>query len=308
MSDESLNYHHLRLFQAVARAGSASAAARELHLTPQTVGEQVRQLEQALDAVLLERSGRALTPTDTGRMVAWYADQIFELGRELIDVVRQRETERPLRVVIGVSDAMPKLVVSHLLQPIFALGARVRVVCREDRSDRLLAALAVHEVDVVLTDSPTPSHLKLRTFDHFLGSCGATLMAAREIAGALRPEFPASLEGTRLLAPAPGTMLRSMFEAWCERHGVHPVVAAEFDDSALAKEVAATGAGVIVVPSVIADEVAKRHGLERVGELVGVEERFFAISSERRLAHPAVRALAESARSELFSVVSERNE
>ncbi len=300
VSTADLNYHHLRLFRAVARAGSVAGAARELHLTPQTVSEQVRALEESLGAVLLERSGRSVVPTETGRLVASYADDIFQRGRELQEVVRQRASERPLHVVFGVADVMPKVVVAHLLEPVFALAGRVHVTCREDHTDRLLAALALHEVDVVLSDAPAPPHLRFRTFDHLLGACGATLVAAPALAQRLRRGFPGSLDGAPLLVPTPGAPQRTLLQQWWERRNVHPVVTVEYDDSALAKELAAAGVGAMVVPSVIAAETARRHGLRVVATLDGIEERFYAISAERRLAHPAVVALAEAARSALF--------
>jgi LysR family transcriptional activator of nhaA len=301
MPSADLNYHHLRLFLAVVRVGSVSAAARRLHLTPQTVSEQVRAFEQALDVVLFDRSGRALVPTATGRLVASYAADIFDQGRELLEVVRQQDPARPLRVVVGISDAMPKSVVRRLLEPVFALGRRVRLTARENRVDRLLAALAVNEIDVVLSDAPTPTSLRLKTFDHLLGTCGATLVAASPLASTLRRTFPQSLDGAPLLMPGTGTQLRGMLEQWLDRQGVHPVVVAEFDDSALAAEVAAEGIGAMIVPSVIVKEVGRRHRLKPVAPLPGIEERFYAICPQRRMGHPAVAALAEAARSELFA-------
>lgn len=295
MDSDELNYHHLRLFRAVVRAGSVAAAARELHLTPQTVSEQVAALERTLGTVLLDRSGRAVAPTETGRLVATCADGIFERGRELVELVRQRGEAPVLRVVVGVSDVMPKLVVHRLLRPVHALGPHVRVVCREDRTDRLLAALAVHDVDVVLADAPTPPHLRLRTFDHLLGASDALLVAAPALARTLRPGFPRSTDGAPLLLPGHGTVLRSDLLRWADSHGVHPVWVAEFDDSALAKEAAADGLGAMAAPSIIAPDLRRRFGLRPVGALDPVVERFYAISPERRIAHPAVAALAAGA-------------
>lgn len=296
MHARDLNYHHLRLFQAVVRSGSVAAAARELHLTPQTVSEQVRALEETLGVVLLDRSRRRVRPTDTGRLVAGYADDIFDRGREMVEAVQQQDAERPLRLAIGVVNDMPKAVACHLLEPAFVAQARVHVNVREGPTESLLAALAVHELDAILTDAPAPAGLRLRTFDHLLGSSGVSLVAPADLARRLRRGFPSSMDGAPVLLPRVGSTLHAQFTRWCERTGVQPAVVGQFDDSALAKEVAAAGIGAIVVPSVVVDEVRRRHALRTVAELDGLEERFYVVSPERRIVHPAVQAIVDGAR------------
>ncbi len=299
-----LNYHHLLYFWMVVREGGVARAAEKLRLSQPTVSSQVRALEAMLGERLFVRVGRRLVPTDVGRMAYRYADEIFALGREFLDTVRGRAAGRPLRLVVGVADVLSKLIAYRLVEPALRLAEPVRIVCREDRADRLLAALAVHELDLVLSDSPVPPTVHVKAYSHLLGECGVTIFAAPHLARRLRRRFPASLAGVPLLLPGEGTVLRRQLEDWFQRAGVRPAIAGEFDDSALMKVFGQNGAGAFAAPSAIEGEIRRQYGVAKVGELDTVRERFYAISYERRIKHPAVAAIAEHARAELFEPAS----
>ncbi len=298
---EWLNYHHLLYFRTVVREGGVAAAARKLRLAHPTVSGQIHALEDALGVKLFARSGRRLVLTDDGRLVYRYAEEIFSLGGELLDAIRGRPTGRPLRLDVGIADVLPKLVVHELLQPVRHLEQPVRLVCREDKPDRLLAALSLHELDVILADTPVPPGSTVRVYSHVLGACGVTFLATPALAAARGPDFPACLDGAPVLLPTDNTHLRRALEPWFQRVGVHPQVVAEFEDAALMKVFGADGMGVFPVATIIADVVMRQDGLVEVGRPEGVVERFYALTAERRLKHPAVVAICESARQELFA-------
>jgi LysR family transcriptional activator of nhaA len=297
---EWLNYHHLHYFWAVAREGSLARACRELRLAPSTVSGQIHALEASLGEKLFVRSGRQLVTTETGRVVFRYAEEIFALGRELRDAVRGRPVGRPMSLVVGVADVVPKLVARRLLEPALRHPDPVRLVCREDKPDRLFAELAVHNLDVVLSDAPVGPSIRIRAFSHLLGECGVTFLATPELAAAHKRKFPKSLDGAPLLLPTETTALRRALDHWFGARGVRPKVVGEFDDSALLTECGETGLGIFPVPSVVADTVKRTYSVQFVGRADPVRERFYAISIERKLKHPAVLAISEAARHELF--------
>jgi len=297
----TLNYHHLRYFWAVARRGNLTRASEELNLTPQTVSTQIKDLEAALGERLFNRSGRLLVLTEVGRVVYRYADDIFSIGRELLETLRGQPSGRSPRLLVGVVDIMPKLVVHELLKPALRMEEPVRIVCLEGPADKLLAKLAIHGLDVVLSDTPISSEVRVRAYNHLLGECGVTFMAAGGLAEACREGFPASLDGAPMLLPTNGTVLRRHLDRWFEEVGVHPIVAGEFEDSALIKIFGQAGGGVFTVPSVIEAEVQSQHQVEVVGTSGDIRERFYAISVERKIRHPAVSAICSAARTELFA-------
>jgi LysR family transcriptional activator of nhaA len=297
---EWLNYHHLHYFWAVAREGSLARACRELRLAPSTVSGQIHALEASLGEKLFVRSGRQLVTTETGRVVFRYAEEIFALGRELRDAVRGRPVGRPMSLVVGVADVVPKLVARRLLEPALRHPEPVRLVCREDKPDRLFAELAVHNLDVVLSDAPVGPSIRIRAFSHLLGECGVTFLASPELAAAHKRKFPKSLDGAPLLLPTETTALRRALDHWFGARGVRPRIVGEFDDSALLTECGETGLGIFPVPAVVADTVKRTYSVQFVGSADPVRERFYAISVERKLRHPAVVAISEAARHELF--------
>ena len=297
----SLNYHHLRLFWAVAREGNLTRAAANLHLTPQTVSAQIRTLENALDETLFLRVGRQLVLTDVGHVVLRHANDIFSIGQELLNTIGGQPTGRPRRLAVGIADAVPKLVAYRLIEPALHLEEPIRVVCREGAPEVLLAELAVHGLDVVLSDGPIPPTVRVRAYNHQLGSCGVTFMAQRDLADRLREGFPESLDGAPVLLPGELAVLRQELDRWFAERGIRPLIAGEFEDSALLKVFGQAGAGFFAVPSVIVDEVTRQYEVCAVGTTDAIAERYYAISIERRVRHPAVAAICETARSELFA-------
>jgi LysR family transcriptional activator of nhaA len=300
---ERLNFHHLRLFWAVAHEGNLTHASRKLHLTPQTVSTQIRDLEETLGEKLFLREGRRLVLTDVGLIALRYADEIFSVGYEFLETLRGQPTGGPIRLSVGVVDVMPKLVAHRLLEPALQLDEPVRIVCREGPFESLLAQVAIHKLDVVLSDAPIPPAVSIRAFNHLLGSCGVTFMAAVGLANRLRRGFPRSLDRAPALLPCDGTVLRSGLDEWFDQKGIRPVVVGEFEDSALLKVFGQEGVGFFPVPTVVVDRVAQQYEVEHIGETDEVYERFYAISVERRVRHPAVAAVCDSARSEIFGGV-----
>ena len=298
---ERLNYHHLLYFWMVAREGTVGRAAARLRLAPPTLSAQIHALEGAFNEKLFERAGRGLRLTEMGRLVFRYADEIFALGRELSESVRGQPTGRPLRLTVGVSDGMPKLVAFRLIEPALALPQPVRLVVHEQSTERLLAALALHELDVVLTDRLAPPGVSVQAFNHLLGDCGATLFATPKLAAKYRRRFPRSLDGAPFLLPGESSTLRRALEQWFEKQRIRPRIIGEFDDSTLIKVFGQAGTGVFAAPSIIESSVRKQYGVAVIGRMESVRERFYAISAERRLKHPGIIAITESARRELFA-------
>lgn len=296
-----LNYHHLHYFWMAVREGGIQAASKRLRLAHPTVSVQIKQLEEALGAPLFDRSHRKLELTETGRLVYRYADEIFSLGKEMLDVLGGTPPHRPVQLSVGISDVMPKLVVRNLLEPALKLETPVRLVCSEDRFDRLLADLATHSLDVVLADTPCPPSSGVKVFNHLLGECGMTFFAHRRLAPKLRRSFPRSLTGAPMLLPAQTTSVGRAVLQWCETHGLRPNVVAEFDDSALMKTFGQDGVGVFPIPSIVEGEVKRQYGVHVVGRTDEIQARFYAISPERRIKNPAVSAISEAARQELFA-------
>lgn len=297
---EWLNYHHLLYFWVVAREGSLSRASEKLRLAHPTVSGQIRALEEALGEKLFARSGRKLVLTEMGRTVYRYADEIFSLGRELMDTVKGRPVGRPLRLVVGIADVLPKLIAKRLIDPALRLPQELRLICHEDRTDRLLAEMALHSIDVILTDAPLPPGSAVRAYNHLLGECGVAFFGDAKLASALRRGFPRSLDGAPTLLPADNTTLRRSLDQWFEKNGVRPKIVGEFDDSALLKVFGQDGAGIFASPSILADAIKKQYQVQLIGRTDDIRERFYAVSAERRLKHPGVVAICAAAREELF--------
>jgi LysR family transcriptional regulator, transcriptional activator of nhaA len=298
---EWLNYHHLLYFWLVAREGSLGAASRELRLAQSTVSGQIHALEAVLDEKLFTRSGRRLVMTEIGQVVFRYADEIFSLGRELQDAIKGRPIGRPLRLAVGVADVVPKLVARRLLEPALKLKQPVHLVCHEDKPERLLAELAIHNLDVVLADAPMDPSVRIRAFNHLLGECDVVFFAAPKLAAAYRRGFPKSLDGAPVILPTENTTLRRSLDQWFATRGIRPNVVGEFEDNALLKVFGQAGMGLFPASSVIEDEVQRQYRVKRLGKLDGLRERFYAISIERKLKHAAVIAISQEARQKLFS-------
>lgn len=294
-----LNYQHLRYFWVVARNQSLTRGARELNLTPQTISGQLKVLEEALGTKLFRRVGRGIEITEAGETAFRFAEEIFGLGTELVETLADRRAGHPLRLRVGIADVVPKLVAQSLLEPALQLGQPIRLVCAEGPADELLADLALHKLDVVLSDIPTPPWLKLRAFNHPLGGSEVIFVGGQHLAAQHRVGFPGSINHAPMLLPVEGTALRSSLEQWFDSAKVRPRIVGEFEDSALMKSFGQAGAGLLPIPAVVEAEVAAQYQLERVGRADGVIEKFFAISSERRVRHPGVAAICSAARTEL---------
>ena len=297
---EWLNYHHLLYFWVVAREGSISGATQVLQLAQPTISVQLRALEKSLSEKLFTRVGRNLVLTDVGQVVFRYADDIFSLGRELQDTLKGRPTGLPMRLMVGVADAVPKLIAYRLLAPALQLPEPIRIICREDKPERLLTELATHALDVVLSDAPVGPLVKVRAFNHLLGECGVTIFAPPSLAPRYRRGFPRSLTGAPFLLPTDSTPLRRALEQWFEVTKIRPLVVGEFDDSALLKAFGQAGVGLFAAPSAIETEIRHQYHVRVVGRVESIQERFYAISAERKLKHPAVVAISEAARENLF--------
>jgi LysR family transcriptional activator of nhaA len=296
---EWLNYHHLHYFWVVAREGSIAGATRKLNLTQPTISAQLRQLEDSLGEKLFEKSGRGLALTESGRVALRYADEIFALGRELRDTLRDRPTGKPVRVTIGVADVVPKLIAYRVLRAAFTTGVEIEMVCREASSQELLRLLGQHEVDLVLTDAPAAA-TPLRAFNHLLGESGTTFFAAPSLATAARKHFPQSLDGSPLLLPGDGTQLRRALELWLDATGLTPRRVGAFDDLALMTDFGRAGVGIFPAPSVIEKEIETQYNVRIVGRLPDVKERFYAVAAERKIKNPIVSAITSAARREVF--------
>jgi LysR family transcriptional activator of nhaA len=301
---EWLNYNHLLYFWAVAREGSLMRAAAELRLAPSTLSGQIRTLERQLGVRLLTRAGRGLVLSEAGRVVFKYSDDIFGLGRELQEALRGRVVGRAATVVVGVADVLPKLVARRLLEPMLRMAETTHLVCREDKPARLLAELALHNVDFVLSDSPVGPSAPVRAFSHLLGECGVTLFGAPKLTRLYRKNFPRSLDGAPLLLPAENTALRRTLELWFAERGIRPQIVGEFEDSALLKVFGQSGFGLFPAPTVIKDEVVRQYQVRVLGVLDGVRERYYAISTQRRLKDPSILAMTSEARARLFGETS----
>lgn len=297
---EWLNYHHLLYFWTVAREGTVTAAAETLRISQPALSTQLRMLEENLGERLFQRAGRKLALTEAGRVAFRYADEIFTLGKEFQNELKGRPSGRPLRLVVGISDVLPKLMVHRLLRPALELPEPLRLSCRESGLQALLGALFAHEVDLVLTDAPHSGGGGPRAFNHLLGECGIDIFAAPALLRKHRRTFPACLDGAPILLPAEGTRLRLALERWFEASGIHPVVAGDFDDSALLKTFGAEGEGFFAAPSAIAADLEETYRVKRVGNAEGLLERVYAVTTERRLVHPAVLAILKSAKEEVF--------
>ncbi len=295
-----LNFHYLRYFWAVAREGGLRKAADRLNVSQPTISAQVKALEEQLGHKLTRRDGRGLALTDAGRHVFEYAEQIFALGQGMVETLGTPDGSRPMRVALGVTDSLPKLLGHALMRPLFRQARPVQVVVTEGSAAELLIKLATHRLDVVLADEPAPSSSLLRVFNHRLGDCGVSFLACPEIAGRLRGRFPRLLQGAPMLLPTHGAALRRSLEQWFQAHGVTTRVVAEYDDGALMKIAAADGLGILPIPTAAAGEAVEHYGLKRVGRTEECRQQFFAISAERELTHPAVVMITSAARDSLF--------
>ena len=295
-----LNYSHLQYFWAVAREGSIAKASESLHLTPQTISGQLKLLDEAVGKPLFNRVGRRLVLSDMGRVVFEYADEIFSVGAELASVVRGNHISGPGTLSVGIVSTMPKLIAERIVAPAMMAERPIRVRCYESSLEDLLAELAVHKLDIVLSDQPVPDGLNLKAYNHRLGESGTTFFVKRSMARRYRRNFPECLQGAPMLLPLPNSALRRRLDDWFESYELSPRIAGEFDDSALKKAFGEAGAGIFAAPTVIEEEVCRMYRTAAIGQTDDIKERFYAISPERRLKHPSVVMITDTAKSDLF--------
>ena len=303
-----INYKHLHYFWVVAKEGGIARASERLHLTPQTISGQLSLLEDNLGEALFNRVGRNLELTETGRLVLSYASEIFSLGGELEEMVRNLPGGRQLIFKVGVSEVVPKSIAYRLLAPALQLQESVRIVCREGSLESLLAELAVHRVDLVIADGPIPSGVNVRGYNHHLGDCGISFLATPQLANTLGDNFPHNLNGAPLLLPGEMTVVRSHLMQWFDGLHIYPRIVGEFDDSALMKAFGQSGAGIFIAPTAIAGEIEKQYSVVSIGQTDKVRDHFYAISVERKISHPAVAAITETAREWLSQDSPQRRE
>ena len=295
-----LNYHHLLYFWTVVREGSVSKAAEKLRLSQPTVSAQVRMLEKALGQKLFIRKGRTQLLSDVGRTVYRYAEEIFGIGREMMETLEGRSPGRAMPLTVGIANAVPKLVAYRLLRPAVNQSPPVRLVCWEDDPEQLIARLGTYTLDVVIANTPAPAYLPIKVFNHLLGESDIAFFAPAPVAQRLRRHFPESLRKAPVLMPTTNSPLRHALEDWFETREITPHIVGEFEDSALMKVFGQAAACVYPAPAAIADDVARFYGGRIVGRAETVRERYYVISAERRLKHPGVRVMTDVAREEVF--------
>ena len=296
---EWLNYHHLLYFWTFARVGSVVRASEELQLTQATVSAQLKSLEEALGEKLFRKAGRNLALTETGKVVYGYADEIFSLGKEMLGTLKGRADGRLARLTVGVTDVLPKFVAYQLIEPALKLADSYRIVCREGTNEELRPALALHEIDVVLTDAPITPSTNVKAFNHLLGECGMILFGSATLAKSYRRQFPKSLDGAPFLLPTRNTTARHSLDQWFEGQNIRPRIVAEFEDSALLKVFGRHGLGCFFAPALIGDDVRQQYAVKEIGRVDSLRERFYAISLDRKLKHPAVVAISQAAKIKL---------
>jgi LysR family transcriptional activator of nhaA len=297
----ALNFNHLRYFWMVAKTGSIARAAEQLHLTPHSISGQLKEFNAVLGVELFRRTGRNLELTDAGRRILSYAEDIFSIGDELLDVLHDEKMikKRPFRV--GIADSVSKSIAYQLLEPAFKLDEPVRLICREGRLTMLLADLAIHRIDMIVADRPIPTHLSVRGYNHLLGESGLAVFGTASLASQLSGKFPASLKNMPFLLPGEDVTIRPKLIQWLDTNNLRPDIVGEFDDSALLKSFGQAGAGFFVAPAAIASHICEQYKVVEIGRIDTVIEQLYAITTERRLTHPAVTAIYLAAKQDIFA-------
>lgn len=300
MKQASLNFRHLHYFWVVAKEGSITRAAERLGLAIQTVSAQLSLLEREVGKSLFIPQGRRLVLTEAGRIALRYADQIFLLSEQLREELAESDVGRTMRLTVGISDSLPKLIATRLLDAALSLPAPVKLVCYEDRFESLLGDLSVYKLDIVLTDRPVPPGTTLRVFSHLLGETEIALFGTIELVEKYRPHFPKSVHGAPILLPTRNNAIRGRIDNWLESHELRPNVIGEFDDNALLHTFGRSGRGLFPAPLVLAKDVAEQFGATPIGTMSQVREQFYAISNERKIKHPAIEAILTAMHGDVF--------
>jgi len=296
---EFLNYHHLRYFWTVAKEGGLTKASAKLHVSQPTISAQIKALEDVFGQKLFRRAGRNLVLTEAGQLVLNYAEDIFSIGQDLLDSVKQRATSRPLRLRLGIADALPKLVAYHIIEPVFGFPQPVQVSCLETNVPAMLGELTAYRLDIVLADEPASSAVTTGVFNHLLGESGVSFCAVPKLAAKLRRGFPKSLHGAPALLPMANSGLRRALEKWFHAVGVRPHFVGEFYDPAFVNILALHGLGFMTVPTIVVKEIVDRFGFRVIGKTDECQQQFYAVTPERKLTHPVVTAITSGAQRRL---------
>ncbi len=297
---DNINYKHLHYFWMVAHEGSIARASDKLHVTPQTISGQLSLLEDRFGNALFDKVGRGLQLTESGRLVLRYADEIFELGRELNDVLRGAPAVGPAEFIVGAASALPKTIVYKIIEPALHMPHEISLTSREGSVEAMLADLAIHKVDLVLSDTPVTSAISVKAFNHLLGESDLSCFAAPKLAKKYQKNFPQSLDNAPVLLPTTQYALRQLLDSWLYHNNVHPIVCGQFDDSALMKSFGQAAMGLFFMSSTIEEEICNNFNVKVIGKTEGIKQRYYAISAERKVRHPAVAAICDSARNSLF--------
>lgn len=298
---DNLNFKHLKYFWTVAKTGSIARASEQLHLTPQSISGQLTEFEERLGVELFRRTGRNRELTDAGRRILTYAEEIFAIGNELMEALHVQRSRKSLTFRVGIADSVSKSIAYHLVEPALRLSDPVRLICREGRLSALLAELAVHHLDMIIADRPMPASLNVRGYSHLLGESGITFFGTPNLAKQLKGKFPTCLNGAPLLLPGEDAAIRPQIIQWFEANNLRPEILGEFDDSALMKAFGQAGAGLFVAPTTLASHVCEQYKTVAIGRIDSVIERLYAITTERRLTHPAIVAISKAAREDIFN-------
>jgi len=297
-----MNFKHLYYFWVTAKAGGVMRAGEQLHTTPQTLSGQIHLLEDWLGRKLFQKSGRNLELTEDGRLALGYADQIFALGAELEGAVRAvRGGRKVLDFSVGIADSVSKSIAYRLLEPALNMEEPVRMICVEGKFPDLLAQLALNKLDLVIADEPMSRRLSVKAFNHPLGSTAMSFFATRALKAQLSGEFPQCLSNQPMLIVGAQASLRQQLEGWLTRHQIAPRIVGEFDDGALMTAFGREGRGVFMAPTVLENDTMKQFGVELVGRSDELRDEFYAVSVEKRISHPCVIAITQTARDALFN-------
>jgi len=296
---EWLNYHHLLYFWSVAKHGTVTKASEELRLAQPTISGQIRMLEETLGEKLFVRVGRRLALTEMGQVVFGYAEDIFPRGQELLHMVKGQKNGRPARLIVGIADVVPKPLGTQFLKSALKLDQPAHLICLEDKLHRLLADLASHRLDLVISDAPAPPNIKIAAYSHPMGESGVTLFGTSKLTAQYRRGFPQSLHGAPILLPTMTAMLRRLVDQWLVHRQLHPAVIGEFDDSVTLKVFGQDGYGIFPGATAMEKEICRQYQVQVIGRLDSLKQHFYAITVERRLKHPSVLAIVQAARREL---------
>lgn len=285
----SLNYHHLYYFQAIATHGSIVKAAETIHITPQTLSAQLNLLEQQLGYPLFDRKGKRLLLNDMGRITLSYANEIFSLGNELINSLKQQSNLGLSKFSIGVTDVIAKVFSFDFLKSVYAMDESIKLICKETSVDGLLGELATNKVDAVLSDKPLASGATLKAYSHLVGKSGLSFFAHKNLAQTLVKAFPQSLNNQPFFTAGQGSSQRHNVLLWFTQLGISPNILGEFDDSALTKYFGQAGYGVFCAPSIINEHVQEQFNVMLIGETTDITEHYYLISTEQKIKHPVIK-------------------